>query len=157
MQPVTVEHVGQAVEEVITRLRECVGGASRPSAWTPVQTLDHLIQVHRGVVLGLRAKEALPKRAIYFAIRRQMVGLILRNAIPVPAKGGYPTCDPDADFESMANDFLKLQEKLENRAAEGVASDQLVMNHPVAGPLNFNETMTIVHAHLVYHIKRAGK
>lgn len=157
MQPVTVEQVGQAVEEVIARLRKCVGDATRPSAWTPVQTLDHLIQVHRGVVLSLRAKEALPKRAPYFAIRRQMVGLILRNAIPVPAKGGYPTCAPDADFEAMAGDLLKLQQKLENRVAEGVPSEQLVMNHPVAGPLNFDETMTIIHAHLVYHIKRAGK
>ena len=157
MQLVTVEQVGQAVEEVIARLRKCVGDATRPSAWTPVQTLDHLIQVHRGVVLSLRAKEALPKRAPYFAIRRQMVGLILRNAIPVPAKGGYPTCAPDADFEAMASDLLKLQQKLENRAAEGVPSEQLVMNHPVAGPLRFDETMTIVHAHLVYHIKRAGK
>ena len=153
----TVKDVGTAVEQVISDLGRFVGQPVKPGAWTPVQSLDHLVQVHRGVVLGLRAKEALPKRAPHFAIRRQMVGLILRNAIPVPAKGGYPTCDPDADFEAMASDFRKLQEKLENRATEGVPSDQLVMNHPVAGPLSFDETMTIVHAHLVYHIKRAGK
>jgi hypothetical protein len=153
----TVKDVETAVEQVISELGRFVGQPVKPGAWTPVQTLDHLVQVHRGVVLGLRAKEALPKRAPHFAIRRQMVGLILRNAIPVPAKGGYPTCDPDADFETMASDFRKLQEKLENRATEGVPNDQLVMNHPVAGPLSFDETMTIVHAHLVYHIKRAGK
>ena len=153
----TAKEVGAAVDQLISALSTYVDQPVHQGAWTPVQTLDHLIQVHRGVVLGLRAKEALPKRAPYFAIRRRMVRVILSNAIPVPAKGGYPTCAPDADFQAMASDLRKLQEKLENRAADGIPGDQLVMNHPVAGPLNFDETMTIVHAHLTYHIKRAGK
>ncbi len=152
----TVQQVGEAVERVISALA-AAGQPSKKSAWSPVQTLDHLVQVHRGVVLGLRAKAPLPKRAPYYAIRRRMVGFVLRNAIPVPAKGGYPTVATDADFEAMAGDLRKLQEKLENRAAEGVPTDQMVMNHPVAGPLNFDETMAITHAHLTYHVKRAGK
>jgi hypothetical protein len=157
MKPVPVAQVGQAVDGVIAALESFAGQPAKGGAWTAVQTLDHLIQVHRGVVLGLRAKEPLPRRAPFFLVRRTMVGFVLRNAIPVPAKGAQLSCPAEADFASMAGDLQKLQTKLELRASEGIPPDQLVMNHPVAGPLNFDETMAIVHAHLVYHIKRAGK
>lgn len=157
MGVVTKELVGQAVEDVITALRPIVGQPLKPGVWTPVQTLDHLIQVHRGVVLGLRAKEALPKRAPYFVIRRTMVGMILRNAIPVPAKGGLPTCDPNADFETKADELRQLQSKIESRATEDFPPNCVVMKHPIAGPLNLPETLAIVHAHLTYHLKRSSK
>lgn len=99
----------------------------------------------------------MPKRGSLFGFRRQVVKFILTNAIPVPAKGAYPTCSPDADFEEMASELRKLQGKLEKRVADGIDPNAVVMMHPVAGPLNLEETLEIVHAHLMYHYKRAGK
>lgn len=157
MSVTTIETVGQRVEEVIAALQAHSSTAPKSGTWSSVQTLDHLIQVHRGLLLGLRTKETLPKRPFYFTIRRNMVELILSNAITVPAKGALPSCPADADFETFAQDFRKLHEKLVKRVTEGVDENLLVMNHPVAGPLNINEALKITEAHLVYHTKRAGR
>ncbi len=150
----SASEVGELVRLNIERL----GAAKGPfSGWTPVQTLDHLSQVHRLVLLGLLAKEAMPRRPFYLAVRRRVVNFVMANAIPVSARGALPSCAADADFEVAATEFLKLQEKLEKRVAEVGDPSIMVMKHPVGGALNLGETLDFVHAHLVYHLKRAGK
>ena len=150
----TVAQVGALVESTINRLR---GNQGPFSDWTPVQTLDHLAQVHRLVLLGLRAKEPMPQRPFFLTVRRRVVNIVMSNAIPVSARGALPTCAADADFESMSAELLKLQAKLEKRSGEGIDPSWMVMRHPVGGPLNFDETIAFVEAHLIYHFKRAGK
>ncbi|MEI7577369.1 MAG: DinB family protein [Armatimonadota bacterium] len=150
----TITDVGLLVEQTIEHLASAKGPAE---GWTPVQVLDHLSQVHTGVLLGLRSQVEMPRRHVGLALRRRIVNFLMLSAIPVPARGALPACPENADFEAAAAKLRKLQAKLEKRIDEGVQDSWVCFVHPVGGPLNLNETLAFVHAHLMYHCKRAGK
>jgi Protein of unknown function (DUF1569) len=132
--------------------------AQRVGEWSGAEILDHLSQVHLGVMRGLKASNPMPKRGLRGKIVLRAVTKVLQRGVKVPAKGAYPTTDPNADVAEMLVTLTRLQEKLAKTClAPGFNGEELGFTHPVAGPLNKIETLAFIRDHIRYHIVQVNR
>lgn len=89
-------------------------------------------------------------------MKYKMVMFILKNGIPVPAKGAFPTVDPNAPVREKSVMLQRLHRQVSTKL-ETSKPGTIAFNHPVAGPLGKEDAVNMVAAHLQYHIKRFGK
>lgn len=125
--------------------------------WSIIEILDHLIQLERGIALTLaRAKDPLPPRTPADTEQLNHYVRILTSAekYPVPDAAGTP--NPDADLETLLADWEKARSRIADRIQQNNLPQPSVaaLIHPVAGPLNAEETLQFVALHLHYHRTR---
>lgn len=132
--------------------------AKKVGEWTGAEVLDHLCQVHLGVMRGMKPKNPMPKRGFRAKIVLQVMTRIMQKGVKVPAKGAIPTTDPNADVTEMLVALNRLQEKLA-KTCEGsdFNGSEMGFTHPVAGPLTKLETLCFIRDHIRYHIIQVSR
>jgi|688.fasta_scaffold369827_1 hypothetical protein len=132
--------------------------AKRAGEWTGAEILDHLCQVHMGVMRGIKAKTPMPKRGFRAKIVLRAMTKIMQRGVKVPAKGAIPTTDPNANIAELLTTLNRLQEKLA-KTCEGsdFNGSEMGFTHPVAGPLTKLETLCFIRDHIRYHIIQVNR
>jgi hypothetical protein len=132
--------------------------AQKAGEWTGAEVLDHLCQVHLGVMRGIKAKIPMPKRGFRAKIVLRSMTKIMQRGVKIPAKGAMPTTDPNADIAELLTTLNRLQEKLAKTCEAGdFNGSEMGFTHPVAGPLTKLETLCFIRDHIRYHIIQVNR
>jgi uncharacterized damage-inducible protein DinB len=155
----------ESVKDWFVNLAEKVGpeAAERrceENEWSLAEVIEHLVIAERAVIAGIEAArdKKVPFQIPPLLLRREIVMLVLRNGIKVPAvKRAIP--ERKVALDSLINEWKELRERLRANLETRPAEDGILLafSHPRAGKLSLNKSLQFVHAHLVYHHKRAQK
>ena len=115
-------------------------------AWSPMQIAYHL----------MRAEELLPAPPDGSVARRKPIFFLgcamLRAAVPIPSKAREEPRD-DISLEELLKRWSTSRETLQ-AGLETAKPGERFANHPVFGALDADSYLTMLDAHLTYHLKR---
>ena len=129
-----------------------------PGEWSYAQVLEHLLLAERPVATRFSGSlSPLPKRGLPSWFKRRGVSFVLRQGIKVPVpsddfmpRGAVGCEELLEEWSDLRNELGSQLTKLSSDSVEG----KVVVKHPVAGPLNTVETLTLLGDHLQYHLVR---
>lgn len=125
--------------------------------WSVAQVIEHLVTLERGIVLSLkRAKDPLPPRTEEELTQLRSYVDLLEGAQRYEVPDGVTLPNPEPDLPKLLQDWQTARQRLQSMIDENQlpAPEIMAINHPIAGPLNSEETFQFMASHLVYHQKR---
>jgi hypothetical protein len=122
--------------------------------WSIAQHVEHLIMTERAFLLGLaRSSAPMPERTEEQNEMRAKLGAYLRTGAKYVVEA--PSVEPtgEKDPETLIADWEKMRAKLTAKLESGTipGPEIVVFPHPIAGPLNADETLDFLADHLIYH------
>lgn len=147
----------------VDRLAELPGESVRTplgaDEWSLAQVVDHVVRVERlmGVALARAGSPMPPETPETQALREGWQAKVRRGErFEVPDPSAEP--DPDPDVAVILEAWDKLRAKLGARVTGGqlAGPDVLAVVHPLAGPLNSDDTLRFLALHLEYHRLRTS-
>lgn len=135
------------LDPVILRQREeRIAGKALQDDWSPMQVAYHL----------MRAEELLPAPADGSVTRRKPIFFLgcalLRAAVPIPSKAREEPRD-DLPVVELMQRWAASREVL-HAGLETALPGERCAQHPVFGALDADSYLTMLDAHLTYHLKR---
>lgn len=127
-----------------------------PDEWSLAQVIEHLVITERGVLAGMmRGKEPMPPTTPEREAQVAGYVALLRSGerYEVPSALVQPSEVPDLD--SLLRDWEKVRGRLAGLLEKGEPSPGIqVIDHPIVGPLNAEESLEFLASHLDYHRQR---
>ena len=132
----------------------------KPGQWTYAQTLHHMAIAEgevTGQIAAMEAGQTVAKPAPAFVL--PLVAFVLKNGLPVPAPPNMlppdvsPTLDEIERLWSEKRAFFKA--RLDGLGAGDLAVP--IALHPIAGPLEARQVLSLADAHHIYHLRQFPK
>lgn len=117
---------------------------------------DHLLRVEQGVLAVLRDGTPVRKRRLADLPRYALVWLVLTRGIRVrvPVRGVTP--DADVDVAAVRAGWEAARDGLREWLAglDRAALRRPVFRHPIAGPMNPEQTLLFLRRHWDHHLRQ---
>lgn len=157
--------LGERLERLRARLgsmtREQLHFRPEPGAWSPLQVTHHLYLAEAASVAAMEKVEGRPSRRRGLVARLGYLGVWVVLKLGVKVKNPAPAANPDADVDLAAveRDWREVRGRLQallERLGESGAHSAAMM-HPIAGPLDVEETLLFLSRHLDHHLRQIDR
>lgn len=146
-------------ETILARVgaREDVQRRMRPRAdeWSLLEVVHHLMLAEEQMAQGMDAALSKPPERRFRGLFVPMAVGALRLGIRFPPPASMEPRG-DVSFEEAAQRWHTAREVVRARleAVEGQHLRAPVVQHPLAGPLDAREVLSLTEAHLYYHLRQ---